>query len=148
MKVYVASSSSNPHYLAVIERLRLDFHSVYDFRNPPNGAGSFAWSQIDPAWESWSPSDFRDALDHPRARQHFHSDMGALRSADAVVLVLPCNRSAHLELGYAVGAGKITIVYDPTQGERAELMYLMCDSIVDRLDDVAAIIERERRFIA
>ena len=86
MKVYVASSSSNPHYLAVIERLRLDFHSVYDFRNPPNGAGSFAWSQIDPAWESWSPSDFRDALDHPRARQHFHSDMGALRSAEACVL--------------------------------------------------------------
>lgn len=37
---------------------------------------------------------------------------------DLCVLVLPCGRSAHLELGYAVGAGKVTIVLIPDAQER------------------------------
>lgn len=49
----------------------------------------------------------------------------------AMVLVLPCGRSAHLELGWAVGAGKPTcILMAPNQ--EPELMYRMVGSI--RLD--------------
>lgn len=56
--------------------------------------------------------------------------MKALNDSDACVLVLPCNRSAHLELGWAVSAGKETAIYIPTQESfEPELMYKMCDSI-------------------
>jgi hypothetical protein len=35
--------------------------------------------------------------------------MGALKWCDTCVLVLPCGRSAHLEAGWAAGAGKFTV---------------------------------------
>lgn len=58
------------------------------------------------------------------AGEGFDSDMAALRACDACVLVLPCGRSAHLELGWAAGARKETIVLCPDP-EEPELMYLM-----------------------
>ncbi len=62
--------------------------------------------------------------------------MGALRSADAVVLVLPSGKSAHLELGWAAGAGKRTCVYSPEETMTPELMYLMCDHIAPTMVDL------------
>ena len=55
----------------------------------------------------------------------------ALDWADAGVLLLPCGRSAHLELGYLIGQGKPTSIL-LTDGE-PELMYslasrLCCDT--------------------
>jgi hypothetical protein len=39
------------------------------------------------------------ALNHPAAVDTFHSHFDALIGSDTVVLVLPCGRSAHTELG-------------------------------------------------
>jgi hypothetical protein len=147
MKIYVASSWRNEYQADVVARLRAEGHDVYDFRNPPNRT-TFAWSDIDPDWETWTTAHFRAALGTPIARAGFHSDMGALRACDATVLVLPCGASAHTELGWAAGARKLTIIYDPTACVRPELMYAMCDAIIDDLDDLAGILEREGRFIA
>ncbi len=106
---------------------------VYDFRNPAKGATGFHWSDIDPEseWKSWSPSHFVAGLDHPVAVDGFRVDMNALRAADACVLVMPCGRSAHLELGYCIGAGKPTAIL-LTDGE-PELMYAMVDLLTDDL---------------
>ena len=43
----------------------------------------------------------------------------ALRACDGCVLVLPSGRSAHLEAGWAAGAGKRVVVYvpEPAPGE-------------------------------
>lgn len=41
--------------------------------------------------------------------------MDALRAAELVVLVMPAGISANLEVGYAVGAGKKTIIYVPDE---------------------------------
>lgn len=135
MKVYVASSWRNPHQQDVVATLREAGHEVYDFRHPAPGNEGFHWSEIDPAWQQWQPWDFRDALQHPIAREGFRRDMDALRGCDACVLVLPCGRSAHLEMGWAVGAGKLTVAYIP-QREEPELMYRMLDRICTRLDEV------------
>ena len=55
-------------------------------------------------------------------------DFAAMQRADTFVLVLPCGKSAHLELGWAVGAGKRTAVLheDPCE---PELMYRMVDHL-------------------
>lgn len=42
---------------------------------------------------------------HPFAEEDIKNDMDALV---AVVSVIPCGRSARLELGYATGGGKLT----------------------------------------
>lgn len=113
MKIYVASSWRNPWQLGVVTLLREAGHEVYDFREPEPGVRGFAWSDIDPTWKDWRPAAYREALTHEVAEEGFRRDMDALRSCDACVLVLPCGSSAHLELGWAVGAGKRTAVLFP-----------------------------------
>ena len=51
-----------------------------------------------------------------------------------IYVVLPCGRSAHLELGHAVGRGKKTAVL-LTDGE-PELMYRMVDHLVVSVDEL------------
>lgn len=134
MKVYVASSWRNPRQPEVVGDLRFAGHDVYDFRNPAPGNNGFAWSAIDPDWNAWSAPKLIEALDDPIAVAGFELDMSALKACDACVLVLPCGRSAHLELGWAVGAGKLTIAL-LDDGE-PELMYRMVDRLCLDMADV------------
>ena len=134
MKVYIASSWRNTQQPGVVARLRAEGHDVYDFRNPVEGDHGFHWSSIDPEWQEWSPEAYVRALQHPVAQAGFAKDMNALRRADAVVLVMPCGRSAHLELGWTVGAGKSTIVL-LSDGE-PELMNLMVGTLATTVDGV------------
>ena len=139
-QIYVASSWRNIRYPEVVSRLRSEGHDVYDFPNPAVGDEGFSWRQVPGAPEAdhrkgWPAADVVRVLAQPRAQAGFKSDMDALRSCDACVLVLPCGRSAHLELGWAVGAGRRTIVLldDPAE---PDLMHLMVDRICLDLDQV------------
>jgi hypothetical protein len=143
MKIYVASSWRNLIQPGVVGALRAAGHEVYDFRNPPNGS-AFSWSAIDPNWQSWTPDEHVDALKHPMAVAGFNSDMEALRACDCVVLVLPCGRSAHLELGWAVGAGKKTYVLEMEPIE-PDLMYAMCDGIFTEWSDLLDAFVKENQ---
>jgi hypothetical protein len=60
--------------------------------------------------------------------------MGALRWCDTCVLVLPSGRSAHLEAGWAAGAGKTTIGL-LADGE-PDLMWKMLDLLTHDLGAV------------
>lgn len=141
MKIYLASSWRNPLQPVMVAALRAHGHDVYDFRDPAPGEYGFAWSEIEPRWTSWSAAQCRDALDHPIARHGFSHDMTALMSCEACVLLLPCGRSAHLELGWACGAGKQTIVFARKPHE-PELMYAMCDRIVTDLPELLEALDR------
>lgn len=133
-RIYVASSWRNPMQQGVVYTLRAAGFEVYDFKNPRPGDKGFAWSEIDPDWQDWTPEEFVEALDHPVARAGYESDFDAMEWADTFVLVMPCGRSAHLELGWAVGAGKRTaIVLD--DGE-PELMYRMVDYLAPSMLDL------------
>lgn len=147
MKVYVASSWRNAGYPKVVAALRAGGHDVYDFRNPPSPSGAFSWSEIDPRAPETvvgSPkmeipaADIVSMLRHPRADDGFASDMGALRWCDACVLVLPCGRSAHLEAGWAAGAGKLTVGLI-TDGE-PDLMWKMLDHLALTAGEVCSIL--------
>lgn len=122
-KIYIASSWRNERHPHVVNVLRgLDFE-VYDFR-----ADSFQWKDIDPNWEMWTTEELVHELTHPLAQQHFKLAIDALNNADALVLVLPCGASSHLELGYAIAARKHTAIL-LEDSNRAELMYTMVDYI-------------------
>lgn len=137
MKVYVASSWRNEAQPTVVELIRTAGHEVYDFRHPHMGPGArdegFHWSNIDPEWKAWTPSEFRDALRHQVAKDGFRSDLVGLEWCDACVLVMPCGRSAHLELGYCIGSGKLSIIL-LSDGE-PELMYGLADHLCVSIDE-------------
>jgi len=125
LNIYVASSWRNPHQQRIVTFLRSRGYEVYDFRNPALGDNGFHWSEIDPDWETWTPEQYRNALHHPIAKEGFRKDMEALKRCYCCVLVLPTGRSAHIEAGWAAGAGKPVVVYNPEHVE-PELMYGMC----------------------
>jgi len=139
MKIYVASSWRNDHQPAVVKSLQAVGHDIYDFRHPSPENDGFHWSEIDEFWQDWLPDQYFDSLKHPLAVNGFRFDMDAMEWADACVLVMPCGRSAHLELGWFVGQGKRTcILHDPHDPVEPELMAKMCDAQFKSINEVRA----------
>jgi hypothetical protein len=152
-RVYVASSWRNTMQQAVVHLIRSMGHEVYDFRQPTEGNHGFSWHEIDPAIPR-GPADLtlpaeqiKTMLDHPAAVDGFALDMGALEWCDTCVLVLPCGRSAHLEAGWAVGAGKLTVAL-LAEGE-PDLMWKMCDHLISHTDELFDVLgfPRESEFM-
>lgn len=146
MSVYVASSWRNTLQPEVVARLTAAGLDVYDFRHPAPGDDGFSWKDVGgpgalaagltPKGGDLVPVDtYLQMIAHPRAQEGFDHDMRALTGATTTVLILPCGRSAHLELGYAVGAGQRTAVMleDPAE---PELMYKMVGLLTADLDEL------------
>lgn len=131
MKIYVASSWRNEYQPSVVKFLRSDGHEVYDFRD----SDGFHWSEVDPAWISWTPDQYIRGLGHPCANRGFYRDMEALRSCEALVMVMPCGVSAAMEMGWAVGSGRPVAVYAPEIRE-PNLMVKMAGMITSDLEEI------------
>lgn len=127
MKLYVASSWRNRYQPMVVAKLRAEGFKVYDFRKD-----GFGWHQIDPDWERWDTAAYKRALCHRKAVKGFNRDFAAMQEADACVLVMPAGRSACLEAGWMVGAGKPLWIYLPERIE-PDLMFKMAEGISDSL---------------
>jgi nucleoside 2-deoxyribosyltransferase len=136
MKVYVASSWRNKQQPLVVEELKKEGFEVYNFRNPEPGDTGFHWSDISEDWKSWTPEQFIIALNHPISELGYNKDMVALNEADIVILVMPCGRSSHLELGYAVGSGKWTAILLSDEQVEPEMMYRMASKVFVDVDNL------------
>ena len=134
-KIYVASSWRNTDQPEVVKRLRELGHEVYDFKNPREGDNGFHWSDIDPDWQNWTPEKLRECLSNPIAEKGYKSDFDAMVWADIVIGVMPFGRSASLELGWAAGNGKKTILL--LHDGEPELMIKMVDHICCTFEEVA-----------
>lgn len=127
-RIYVASSWRNPMHPAFVERLRAEGHEVFDYRNPAPGNTGFAWRQIRPEPPPWSAEETLMVLSHEIATHSFSLDFGGMQQADTCVMLQPCGRSAALELGWSVGAGKHTVAV-LVDGQEPELMLNMADEL-------------------
>lgn len=138
--IYLASSWKNTYYPSVLAALRAAGHEVYDFRNPDNDSNpedkGFKWSKVDPNWQDWTPSEYREQLyNNPLARQQFQNDLQALEACDVCVLLLPCGRSAHTEAGWMAGKGKRVYVLIPEKQE-PDLMYRLFTGVCTSIDEL------------
>ena len=136
MKVYVASSWRNEVYPEVVRALRKAGHEVYDFRHQ-----SVSWEEFD--WNvtnGVTSAELFGVLEHPVVQTRFSNDMTALKDCDAVVCVLPCGRSAHLELGYGIGTGKRTVLlwHD---GDEPDIMHNAVDRIVFSVAEIVTALD-------
>lgn len=119
---------------AVVITLRTAGIPCYDFKKD-DGAG-FNWSEVGVNSTIETHEGYFDGISHPRAVAGFAADFGAMQRADTFVLVLPCGRSAHLELGWAVGQGKRTAILLEDEVRPPELMYKMVDYLAPSLMDL------------
>ena len=145
MNIYVASSWRNEYQPTIVVDLREHGFEVYDFRNPAPGDTGFQWSEVDPKWKLWEkcPERFVKALQDPIAKDGFKKDIAAMYSADVFVLAMPCGRSAHLELGWAIGREIPSFILLPPDCGEPELMYSMakkvCTSMAELLRELHAL---------
>lgn len=137
-RIYLASSWRNEQQPAVVAALRAAGHEVYDFRNPPGRSG-FGWRQATDEPPPWSAERTREVLALPISQAGFDSDFDAMKWADTFVMLQPCGRSAALELGWACGAGKFTVVL-LVDGQEPELMLKCAEHLCVSVDDVIATI--------
>jgi hypothetical protein len=145
MKIYVASSWRNQEQPTIVRWLRACGQDVYDFKNPPGGTG-FGWHQTT-LGKPENPSELVQSLLDRRCEAGFAEDMGALAACDICILVFPAGISASLELGWACGAGKKTVVYIPDEAYvgtdrhfEPELMWKMADHLVTAFPDLVAVV--------
>jgi len=146
MRLYVASSWRNQKITEVVAALRAAGHHVYDFREDDGEGSAFNWRDIDLNWKNWTVDQYLDGLEHPAAEHGFNRDMDALNDAEGLLLVLPCGRSAHLELGIAIGRTKPTCVL-LEENQEPELMYKAVDELASDVEEAIQYFEQfeERR---
>lgn len=138
-KIYLATSWRNPDYDALLQKLMKAGHEVYDFRDPRY---AFKWGEIDKNWLNWTIDQFRKILlMDERAKKGFDRDKEALDWCDTCVLLAPCGKSAHLELGYARGLGKDCIIYLNQKGFEPELMYRFTKKLVINDEGLLKLLE-------
>lgn len=129
MKIYLASSWKNAAQIKDLALyLRECGHEVDAFCDTSTGRYVFSFDKL-PKIENMNPMT---VLEQEPVQKAFAEDKGWIDGADAVVMILPCGKSAHLEAGYAKGSGKKLVVYQesfPT-GE-FDVMYGFADLVTD-----------------
>ena len=80
-------------------------------------------------------------MSKPVAVEGFKSDFDAMKWADACVMVQPCGRSAAIEAGWFVGAGKPLLVLLDGASE-PELMFKMATRLCLSMAEVLAALRR------
>lgn len=133
-KVYVASSLANPHTLTMMEALRLSGHTPLDFTTK----SSFTWEERDPKFADWNSDRTIAEIEAELTFRQFYQNLDQIEDCDTLLLLLPGGLSAHLELGYAAGMRKNTLVVVPVGCKfRPETMYLLADY---RLEGITAAV--------
>jgi hypothetical protein len=124
-KVYIGGSLSNPEIIRITKLIQEEYDAFSSWVTPGPDA--------DEHWRDYEKElgySYREALRRPAAQNIFEFDKKHIDAADVFVMVMPCGKSAHLELGYAAGTGKRTIVYMPEEPERYDVMLAFADDIV------------------
>ena len=136
MKIYIASSWRNPYLNDIVSILRDRNHEVHDFRAngstqpaPPPfpGAAGSAGNQLE------GPDGGLDSvmsyLHLTSTQTSYQRQCAALAEAEVLLCVLPGGRSAHVELGMALGLS-IPVVLLVHDGIEPDLMHLGVDAVV------------------
>jgi NDP-sugar pyrophosphorylase family protein len=131
MKWYVASSWKNAAQVVdLIKRMRELGEDVYDFTHH-----SFNWKDCEqPDSKLDALRDGRDELpdhewfNHPIVVEHFHKDIEALKSCEALVAIFPAGNSTHIEIGFAAGRGCKLYAIAP-EGLKRDLLYRVFERV-------------------
>lgn len=126
MRVYIGGSLANDDIPRLTKLVAEAGHNAFSEWYTPGPEADVNWR----TYEQALGYDFRQALQRPSAQHIFTFDKSYIDKSDAFVMVLPCGKSAHLELGYAIGKRKLGIIYMPEEPTKWDVMYAFADHIV------------------
>ena len=130
-KVYLIGSLINPEVHKLSQKIRELGFIVFD-------DWYAAGPEADDKWRDYEKArgrTYRDALAGLAAEHVYNFDFKHLNESDVAVLLLPCGKSGHLELGYMLGKGrKGYILLD--NPERWDVMYKFADGIFHNFEEL------------
>ena len=119
MKIYIASSVKNEkEVLDLAKVLRDHGHQVDAFCEERPGRKVFRESDI----KDIEKYDAKEFLKLPEVRKGFREDKKWIDWSDCIVQLLPCGKSASLELGYGVGSGKLGFIFGKLEPNKVDVM--------------------------
>jgi len=141
MKIYIATSWKMERTAkAVAQWLREAGHEVDCFCDPSSGRYVFHWTEFVGKEEDLKNYDAISFLSDKRTQRAFNEDKGYIDWCDAVVMIHPCGKSAHLEAGYAKGSGKRLYMWGNFPKGEFDVMYGFADGIF-RAEDFGALLD-------
>lgn len=130
MKIYIATSWKMEGIAKELAKiLRENSHEVDCFCDASTGRYVFHWSEFVEKEEDLSNYNAIDFLKDPKTQKAFQEDKVHIDWCEAVVMILPCGRSAHMEAGYAKGCGKMLFIYGEFPQGEFDVMYGFADGM-------------------
>ena len=144
MVVYLIGSLRNPEVPKIATILRDRGIEVFDDWHAGGEKADEEWMK----YEQARGRDYHQALSGHAARHTFEYDKFHLDRADVAVMVAPCGKSGHLELGYMLGAGKPGYIYMADDPERWDVMVLFATKVLRKVNGLVAELELAKsRFV-
>lgn len=144
-KIYVVGSLKNSEIPKIANCLRQAGHTVFDDWYSPGPDTDSYWQ----SYEKVRGKNYIAGLNGYAAKNNFAFDLRHLHQADTTVLVLPCGKSGHMELGYQLGrisafmecgrdAGREGHILLQGEPEKWDLMYRFAHGVWNSLDELIA----------
>lgn len=130
--VYLIGSLRNPKIPELATELREAGFEVFDDWFSAGPEADDYWRD----YEKGRGHTLPQALEGHAANHVFEFDLHHLERADVVVLALPAGKSGHLELGYAIGKGKVAFILLDSEPDRYDVMYRFANKVVATVDEL------------
>ncbi len=132
IRVYLIGSLRNREYVQkVAEHLRVANYEVFDDWLAPGPEADDKWKE----YEETRGRTYEEALSGFAAQHVFDFDYHHIHRADIGILVMPCGKSGHMELGYMIGRGKRCYVL-MDKPDRWDVMYQFAERVFFSLDEL------------
>lgn len=95
--------------------------------------------EADDFWKKYTKKrglTHKEALKDWSAQHIFEFDKTHLDRADVVVMLMPCGKSGHLELGYSLGKGKKGYILFDKEPKRYDVMHIFATDVFYDVDEL------------
>lgn len=123
--IYLIGSLRDKNVPVLAKTLREAGHTVFDDWYAAGPEADDYWRD----YEKQRGRSYNEALQGYAANHVFEFDKKHLIQADTVILLMPCGRSGHIELGWAIGQGAKGYVLYPETPERYDVMYRFTNGV-------------------
>lgn len=139
MKVYIIGALKNKKVPEFANRLhQAGFDPFADWFSPGPEADTFLleYAKI----RGWN---YKQALRSDAAKHTFEFDKRHIDEAEVAVMLAPCGKSGHMELGYVIGCKKPAYILFEEYPDRFDVMYNFATDVFDKEED---LIERLKDY--
>jgi hypothetical protein len=130
--IYLIGALKNTKIPLYGNRLRAEGYDIFDdWISPGPEADTYLYE-----YEKLRGHGYKEALRGYAAQHNFTFDKFHIDRCDAAIMVMPCGKSGHLELGYAIGCGKPGYILFEEEPARFDLMYNFATDIFFDIEDL------------